>query len=471
MPKVTIVNIGLGEPDLLNQRTVRTLKESNLLILRTSRSPIVSWLRKEGISFSSLDELYDTVDDFDQLFLCIAHKIWSQASGSDVVYAVSDMLTDRSVRALYEHKPQNGEITVVPGTGMTDILHSKSLPYLHDSDFRSVAATDFLQMNFNPRQTILITELDNEILAGEVKIHLSSILNDEQNLIYLHENQCPEVIHLFELDRRKDISHLSAVLLPGTGFLQRSRFVLDDLVQIMDCLRSAGGCPWDRSQTHRSLRPYLIEEAWECVAAIDQNDYEHLADELGDLLFQIVFHSSIGKDFDEFSLNDVISDICSKMIRRHPHVFADKGSFDDKSWESIKQRETGHLTPVESLNDVSEALPSLKYAAKTYKKAYRIPGLRKSSMQVVTELNCILSGSWSDPDSPVSRLGHILLLCSELCFINNADSEMLLHQAVDHFKSRLKTAEERIKKDGKNIESLTFEELGVYLQYVEGEIE
>ena len=467
---VVIVNIASGDPDLLNLKTIRTLKGSRQLLLRTSRSPIVKWLESEDIAFCSLDGFYETVEDFDQLYMSIADHIWSCASHSQVVYAVADLMEDRSVTALFERRPENGVIEIVPGIGTSDIFQPVVRPYLDDSDFRRVSASDFLLKSYNPEQTVLITELDNEILTGEVKLLLSSVLEDEHEVLFIQNLSGAVLIPLFELDRKKDINHLSSVLVPGSGYLERNRFVLEDLLRIMERLRSSDGCPWDRIQTHQSLRPYMIEEAWECVASIDENDTDHLAEELGDLLFQIVFHSSIGNSFDEFTMNDVISHICRKMIRRHPHVFTSCTDYSTQNWETIKQTETGNLSAASSLNDVSGALPSLKYAAKALKKSYGIPALKKSAKQVAAEICRILSPSESGDSFRESDLENLLFHVSELCFLNHADSELLLHHAVDRYIDVIKAADQEIKKDGKAIECLTFAELGVYLKHVEGEI-
>ena len=474
---VIIVSIGSGDPELLNMKTVRALRESGTLVLRTGNHPLVSWLRENAVSFSTLDNLYGECGDFDELNRKIAEHLINLAENDPVVYAVPDVLTDRSVYSLLSLRPDHLSVSVIPGVSACDRFLTASLSFLSEAAVMVVPAAELTEgFQYDPNRTLLITELDNEILAGQVKLFLSELVEDEHQVLMLREDgeACP--IPLWQMDRQSGIDHRTAVLIPGSGYLERSRFVMNDLTAMMERLRAPSGCPWDRIQTHETLRPYMVEEAWECVASIDQRDMEHLGEELGDLLFQIVFHASIGNSYDEFSFSDVVSSICSKMIRRHPHVFGTRELTDPESvtaaWEQIKQQETGRKTVVSGLEDVSAGLPSLKYAAKTFRKLSSTGAVRHDPEPVLNDMlrlvSDMLSGSGEEKSDSAGRL---LLLCSELCFILGKDGELVLHQSVDRLKSRLKAAEKAINKDGKSLEHLTFEELGVYLNHVEGEIE
>ncbi len=476
--EIIIVSIGQGDPDLLNAKTIRTLRESNHLLLRTGRHPIAVWLESNNIAYHTLDQFYEDADDFDQLNRLIADYIFTEASENTVVYAVPDSLMDSTVKTLFRTKPDHIHISVIPGVGSFDLHLSSSLPYLDDSSVQVVSAYDLLSsFSYDPGNTVLITELDNVILAGQIKITLCNLLEDEHTVYLLIENRDPLSLPLYMLDRQQHYNHFTALLIPGSDYMHREKYVLRDLTDIMNRLRSPEGCPWDRQQTHHSLRPFLIEEAWECVASIDEDDYSHLGEELGDLLFQIVFHASIGHDYDEFNLHDVISSICAKMIRRHPHVFSDADLQDTASisaaWEQIKQSETGNNTVLTSLEDVSTSLPSLKYASKTLKKLDRIYGTHRPAGKIVSDIKKQLNRICSGQQTPETSLvyGSLLLLCCELCYRSGLDSEVILHQTVDHLKSCLSKAETRLLQDGKSLEHLTFEELCVYLKYVEGEIE
>ncbi len=474
---ITVVSLGPGDPDLLNIKTIDAIRKTRSLILRTSRHPIVDWLNQNHIVFSSLDHLYDIYDNFDDLDREIATFLIQKSSSSSLVYAVPDACMDRSVRTLFRLSSGQIDIHVIPGIGSGNLYLSEVISELNDSPVSIVSAYDFADSGlYNPDLSVLITELDNPLLAGRIKIILSEVLEDDHEIIMIRDQNNAFRIPLYEMDRVAGIDHRTSVFIPSSVFLSRHRFVLNDLILIMDKLRAPQGCPWDRIQTHSTLRPYLVEEAWECVAAIEQNDTDHLCEELGDLLFQIVFHSAIARVYDEFTLNDVISSVCEKMIRRHPHVFSDANFSDADSvkaaWEKIKQEETGHRSVPDSLEDVSVGLPALKYASKILKKLKQNNSFERSMTRILSDIQQ-LAQRINTPDNQASEseLGVLLLLCVELCSRAGIDSELALHLTVDRLKHRIKDNDKKTIKDGKSFEHLTFDELGVYLQYVEGEIE
>ena len=475
--KITVVSLGTGDPELLNMKTVRALKSSCSVILRTERHPAAEWLLQQNIPFASMDDLYAACEDFDELNRKICSRLIQLSRDTDLVYAVQDACTDRTVRMLTESGAGRPQIEIIPGTSTYDLCVSSSVPVSAQCGIAVIPASDLTDSSFiDPNLSLLVTEIDNQILAGQVKICLSRMFDDDQTVYLIHGDSSPVPIPLYMLDRQKGTDHFTSVFIAGTDYLRRNRYTLHDLVCLMDHLRSPSGCPWDRGQTHETLRPYMIEEAWECIASIDQKDYDHLCEELGDLLFQIVFHSSIGRSYDEFSIDDVINAICSKMIRRHPHVFREGVPFHPDhfpvEWEKMKQAETGNQSVIESLEDVSEALPSLKYASKVLKKLNQIYSFHPCVHDLLEELehSADVFLSSSKPLS-VSDLSGLLLLCSEICHVLNLDSELLLHQVVDRIKKSLKDIQSSRLHDGKSLEHLTFRELCVYLKHVEGEIE
>ena len=476
-PDVTVVSLGPGDPELLNIKTVSTLRSAQTLILRTEHHPLVSWLEHENIHWVSLDHFYDHADDFDEMNRMIADHILQQAAGSRIVYAVADASSDCTVRTLFEKVSDPSQIRVIPGVGFFDGFISGSLSLLPDGPITISTASDLLSAGYcDPNQSLLITELDNPILSGQIKILLTNVLEDDHKVYLIRDFSGSVAIPLYQIDRQKDIDHMTAVLVPGSDFLSRHRFVMRDLVALTEKLRSPGGCPWDRTQTHKSLQPYLVEEAWECVASIDQQDYDHLCEELGDLLFQVVFHASVGDSYDEFTLFDVISGICSKMIRRHPHVFGEEKITDQAgvriAWEKIKSEETGNMSVISGLNDISEGLPALKYVSKILKKLSSSSAIKRDPKRILSDIAEICQKIGQDPvTADRITLGKLLFLCTELNFRLGVDSELILHRMADRLKDDLRKADNLIKKDGKSFEHLTFEELGVYLDYVEGEIE
>lgn len=449
---ITVVSIGPGDPSFLNEITVRTLRDASPLVLRTGRHPLSVWLETEGMAFRTLDHLYETSDDFDALSRAAAEELWSLSGTSPyLVYAVSDVLTDRTVDALFSSRPEGGEVRLVPGFSFADYYLPACRPFFSTADIRICPAASFDGTGLQPSRPLLITELNDEITAGEVKQALAAWIRDEETVMFLPGDGKALPVPLYELDRQPFYDHLSAVACGPFSYEQRSRKTLEDLMEIMDRLRAPGGCPWDRKQTHQSLEPYVVEEAWEVVGAAEENDPLHLAEELGDLLFQVVFHTSIGKSFDEFTMDDVLSAICQKMIRRHPHVFAPasgSGATDaavelpeagtritaeqvTDNWDKIKQAETGSKTPLEALKDVSPALPALRYAEKVLRKMKHVPALPDPAPAEITEsIRSLAEGL--DPALPVSelekRFAALLFACSRLSAVMGLDSEILLHE-------------------------------------------
>lgn len=449
---ITVVSIGPGDPSFLNEITVRALRDASPLVLRTGRHPLSVWLETEGMAFRTLDHLYETSDDFDALSRAAAEELWSLSGTSPyLVYAVSDVLTDRTVDALFSSRPEGGEVRLVPGFSFADYYLPACRPFFSTADIRICPAASFDGTGLQPSRPLLITELNDEITAGEVKQALAAWIRDEETVMFLPGDGKALPVPLYELDRQPFYDHLSAVACGPFSYEQRSRKTLEDLMEIMDRLRAPGGCPWDRKQTHQSLEPYVVEEAWEVVGAAEENDPLHLAEELGDLLFQVVFHTSIGKSFDEFTMDDVLSAICQKMIRRHPHVFAPasgSGATDaavelpeagtritaeqvTDNWDKIKQAETGSKTPLEALKDVSPALPALRYAEKVLRKMKHVPALPDPAPAEITEsIRSLAEGL--DPALPVSelekRFAALLFACSRLSAALGLDSEILLHE-------------------------------------------
>lgn len=449
---ITVVSIGPGDPSFLNEITVRTLRDASPLVLRTGRHPLSVWLETEGMAFRTLDHLYETSDDFDALSRAAAEELWSLSGTSPyLVYAVSDVLTDRTVDALFSSRSEGGEVRLVPGFSFADYYLPACRPFFSTADIRICPAASFDGTGLQPSRPLLITELNDEITAGEVKQALAAWIRDEETVLFLPGDGKALPVPLYELDRQPFYDHLSAVACGPFSYEQRSRKTLEDLMEIMDRLRAPGGCPWDRKQTHQSLEPYVVEEAWEVVGAAEENDPLHLAEELGDLLFQVVFHTSIGKSFDEFTMDDVLSAICQKMIRRHPHVFAPasgSGATDaavelpeagtritaeqvTDNWDKIKQAETGSKTPLEALKDVSPALPALRYAEKVLRKMKHVPALPDPAPAEITESIRSLAEDL-DPALPVSelekRFAALLFACSRLSVALGLDSEILLHE-------------------------------------------
>ena len=248
--------------------------------------------------------------------------------------------------------------------------------------------------------------------------------------------------------------------------LEKERYGFEDLVEVVTVLRSDIGCPWDREQTHKSIRKDFIEETYEVIEAIDTEDPELLREELGDVLLQVVFHADIEKDEGRFCIDDVANDICAKLIHRHPHVFGNvEANTTEKvlsNWEKIKSDEKERKTVTDKLRAIPPMLPALMRAEKVGKKASCFDfGDREQVMDKVCEELCELNeaieqGNMADVEE---EMGDLLLTVTSLCRKLGIEPEVALNKATDKFINRFETLENAVIAAGKDVNSMTMEEL------------
>lgn len=373
---LTVIPLGPGSPEALTLGALNALRAAKRLVLRTGLHPVADWLREEGVCFETLDTLYEESADFDELNRRIAAALWQRAP---VSYAVSDPAWDETVAALRAACPPEGKIVTLPGVSLAGDCLSRLPGGRKEPGLTLISAQDLEGAVLCPTRPLLVTELNSQVLCGQVKLKLMTLYPDEQPAVFFAPGGRVKTLPLSDLDRQKRYDHTACVYLPGLSYERRDRYDIADLAALMARLRAPGGCPWDREQTHRSLRPYLIEEAYETAAAIDSGDPDELADELGDVLLQVVFHADVARQHGAFDLNDVTTAICRKMIRRHAHIFGDIHCDTPQevsaSWEQIKRREKGLSTAAQMMRDVPAALPQLIRAQKVLKKAGEAPGL------------------------------------------------------------------------------------------------
>lgn len=234
---------------------------------------------------------------------------------------------------------------------------------------------------------------------------------------------------------------------------------LERLIEIIDILRSENGCKWDREQTHSSLRKNMLEEAYEAVDAIDDNDFKHLQEELGDVLLQVVLHSQIAKEEKAFNIEDVAKGISDKLVHRHPHVFGDvKVSSTSEildNWEKLKKEEKPHRTSI--MDGISKAQSALMSAQKISKKAVNV-GFEWPNEDSLYD--CVYSEIKEFKDAKTKEekeeeLGDILFAVVNLARWNKLDAEQALLKANKKFINRFKSME---KNANKELEHLTLEE-------------
>ncbi len=249
---------------------------------------------------------------------------------------------------------------------------------------------------------------------------------------------------------------------------EKKDFTFEEFNGIIKALRSEGGCPWDREQTHDSIKQNLIEEAYEAVEALDSGDKMKFADELGDVLLQVVFHSRIGQEEGTFSIQDVINLVSEKMISRHTHIFgtdkADTASEVLDTWEKNKTIEKGLSSYTDALNDVCRYLPALIYAQKVQKKASKAgmdwDGAEDALLKVSEEAEEIKEAiAQNTQDKIEEEIGDLLFSAVNVSRLLGVDAEQALRKSTQKFIKRFSSVEDEVIKQGKDMKELTLSEL------------
>ncbi|MBQ6626639.1 MAG: nucleoside triphosphate pyrophosphohydrolase [Ruminococcus sp.] len=245
-------------------------------------------------------------------------------------------------------------------------------------------------------------------------------------------------------------------------FIRKSKYDFNDLVEIMRILRSPDGCPWDRVQTHESIRQNFIEETYEAIEAIDTNDVELMREELGDVMMQVVFHALMEEENGNFDMNDVCDEVCKKLIVRHPHVFADTvaDTADEvlTNWDKIKMETKSQKSQSEVLSSVSKALPALMYSQKVQHKAAKVGfDFEKTDdtlMKVEEELSELKTAIENNDEENMSEeLGDLLFSVVNVARFIKVDSEKALYDATLKFTNRFAKVEKLCKE--RNIDMAT----------------
>lgn len=255
------------------------------------------------------------------------------------------------------------------------------------------------------------------------------------------------------------------------SFEQKESYNIEDLIEIVGLLRSEGGCPWDKEQTHESIRSDFIEEVYEAIEAIDLKDTALLREELGDVLLQVVFHCQIEHEQEHFAFEDICDELCKKLIVRHPHVFGNVKADDTqqvlKNWDNIKKETKGQKTYTDTLESVAKSLPALMRAQKVGKRAMRA-GMDFGSSEDAFE--CIKSET-AELEQAISsgnkqeiedEFGDLLFSCVNTARHLGIDSEQALTDATEKFIRRFSETEKLIRLKGIDMQSLSIEELDEY---------
>ena len=460
MSQVIVIGCGFRRGQLTLE-AAQALENADKVLLHTGRCGLKDYLLEKGIPFETLDALYETAEDFDEHARLAAQAVLKAAEEGITAYAVFDV-RDASVQALLQ---MGADVRVIAGPPLEEGLWAYA-----EGATDCWAASEWETWTLHADRNALIREVGSRELAAEAKLKLMDCY-PEESPIYVRSGEGEiEKTSLVELDRLAAYDHRLSVLVPAQRELTKlERYGFDELNRVIHILRSPGGCPWDRKQTHQSLRTNLVEEAYEAVDAIGREDMDALYDELGDVLLQIVLHAEIAREHGEFTIGDVTTAITHKMIYRHQHVFgsakADTADEVLDLWQKVKKAERHQETQAEVLRSVTKSLPALMRAEKVQKRAADVgfdwDGAKAAFYKIGEEADELLRAM--EGNSGIEEeAGDLLFAVVNVLRLLKLDPEIALNRATDKFTARFAEMEGCILAEGKQLANMTLEEMDVY---------
>ncbi len=493
--EIVIIGLGPGSPDALSLgalRAFRRLRDLHAPILaRTLRHPTVAWLEmEEGIVFTaSYDQSYDTLNSFEEVYESIARDLLDRATqdpskpvgycvpghprfGETAVELLRRQVSETYLDVVLTFAPSASYVDAVleasesaePPIRILDALALIQPPPNYSGETEPLAA-DALH---------LVYQVYDRSVASEVKLALLEIYPPDAPVTIVTAAGVPGEERrvrrtLAEVDRAGvEFDHLTTLLVPPLDSPELATSY-EGLLEIMARLRNPeGGCPWDREQTPDSLRRYLLEEAYEVLEAIDSGDDGAYAEELGDLLLQVVFHAQLAREDGRFTMRDVIRAVTSKLVRRHPHVFGEVqvGSSEQvlANWAAIKKTEKGYETRESILDGVPRALPALMRAQEISRRAAKsgfewgsIEGVFDKLAEEIAELReAIASG---DANAVESEMGDLLFTAVNLARFQKVEAEDALGRMVERFSGRFRRIEEHARAQERVLTDLSQAEM------------
>lgn len=468
MMKLTIVP--LCAKDCMGANAKERITTAGRLFLQTAEHPFAKWIKDEGLAFVSMDDLYASCGDFDELNDAVAKRLFE--SDCDAVYAapgrgpgaaaLKAIMTEAGAKGAYVER--------LPGTGYAEAALCAS--GVAASDVRTLEATA-LPKRLDPYVTTVVEEIDTVSRAGEVKLALAEYFPDEYDIFFCYTDDgggyASKRIRLYELDRQSEYFATTVAIIPEATFDALERHGIEGLLSVMERLRAPGGCPWDAEQTHESLKKSLVEETYEVLDAIDRGDNDALEEELGDVLLQVVFHTELEREKREFTMRDVCTGIVNKLVYRHPHVFGDTSvkNADEVlvNWEALKKKEKQQRSVTEAMESVPRGFPALMRAQKLQKKAAGVgfdwpdvAGALDKLSEEAGELTEAINGGEGEPRVN-EEAGDLLFSAVNAVRLAGCDAELCLAAATDKFFNRFSIMEEGALAEGADLSKMDMNEL------------
>ncbi len=481
MHEIRIYGVGYGGLNQLSSGLLQQIYQEPHLYARTLDHPIFSQWDYPG-TIISFDEYYVKYPTFQQVYVAIVSELKNAAESQDVAYVVPGhpMVAEMTVKLLLMAETGNGSQYHLQIMGGQSFLDQVYTAFQVDPVDGCVVldGTSLQEEQFTPYLHLIIMQVYDRMVASEVKLTLMEYYPDEYPVVIgtalgiAGEEQIQEV-PLYQLDHHDLFNNLTCVYVPKSEEMGDRLRHFQQLRQIIAQLRSPEGCPWDQKQTHQSLRKYVLEEAYEVADAIDEEDPEHLQEELGDLLLQVMLHAQIGKETDEFSIYDVIETLNKKMIHRHPHVFGSKNVKDEhevlQNWQELKEAERQREGEVSSLlNSVPVSIPAMQRAIALQKEAAKVGFDWAESEEIwkkiYEELLEVEDAKGESIERVEEELGDLFFALINYARFIKIDPEAALANANLKFTHRFQYIEHAIQQNGGSMKASNIEELEYYWQ-------
>lgn len=476
MNEITIIGLGASDLEQLPLGIYKKLKSAQYLYVRTEQHPVLEELRAEGLSFTSFDAIYEKNDQFEGVYEEIVRQLLELAKEHSIIYAVPGhpLVAEQTVQLLIEaEKQEKVKIRIEGGQSFLDPIFG-ALRIDPIEGFQLLDGTSFKRDEVQMNAHVLIGQVYDAFSASEVKLTLMEKYPDDYEVTIVtaagSTAESLTKVPLFELDRVMKLDNLTTLYVPPIHEKENRLKEWQTLRQIVAELRGPNGCPWDKEQTHTTLKKYAVEEVYELLQAIDEEDDDHIVEELGDVLLQVFLHAQIGEDNGYFSMEDVLNSIADKMIRRHPHVFgnvkADNTEDVLRNWQQIKSEEnrnSGDSLLEGEVRTDSSLLTSFNYQKKVAKIGFDWPDVSGAWEKFEEELDeWKIELAEGTKDTQVDELGDVLFTIVNLARFYSLSPEQAMIQANKKFKSRFQFIEQSVKNGKGDFSYYTLEELDQY---------
>lgn len=462
---ITLVGLGC-EPAPLPPAAQTAAEAGADVVFRTLQTPVSAAAAAGLPRARSLDGVGQSCRNFDARARKLAAAVLAAAKEGDVVYCVDGSIGDDVSAQLVLRRARTAKVC----DGVSKAAAAFAAARVPCRDRCALSAYGIVG-SARPFLPLCVYDVDCALVAGDVKLRLCDLFGDETPAWFVRGGRAKK-IRLFEVDRFSTYDATCAVVVGEVPLLRRGRFGFDELLEILRRLRAPGGCPWDRAQTHESIRRNLIEEAYELVDAIDRRDDAGICEETGDVLMQAAFHALMAEERGAFTPEDVTSDVCRKLIFRHSHIFGGDRAESEAGalsvWERNKAVEKGQKTGSDRLKDVPAALPAAMRAQKAQKRAaafgYDFANFAEAAAKVEEELAELTAALQSGGPAVAEEAGDLLFSAVNAGRLAGADCEESLRESTDKFIARFCATEALIAADGKQMAGMPAAELWGYYE-------